>query len=659
MRKTILTGASVLALSIAVPAFGQTAPSTPTYPSTPAECASAGNNCSTIDQAGTDGNAILNQSGSANVSAINQTAASANVDAKVTQEGTNATSFVEQSGGPGVFVPNASGTFVRNKIEVSQKGDGADSVIYQGKSSRLQVGVNQDGDSTSYVNQEGNNSAVEVTQTGDANDSIVFQSANTSTVGLPFNGNQRTGVVQTGSENTSGIYQGDLSTTSIDERDLTANVIQNGVNNDSFISQTNSGGRAEATAEVNQQGNDNMSLVQQSGLLGDAFPVGTIVDVDQFGNDNMSDVVQENNSTRGDATPASAVIIKQFGDQNDSTVNQSSTSGSAKVTQTSEGINPTSPRARDNRFDGGTDTVRGNFSNIRQSGLGQNDATLNQTGQLNRSDIRQSNVDGIATATVVQDGTFNNSDIRQTAAAEATVNQLGSYGDNDSSIEQNADGATAIVNQFGNNTTNGPSFPTNQSFITQSDDASAMVTQTGSQNLSTVNQNSGAFEAVAVVNQQTDPTAIGSGDDVNESTITQSATTSAFVNQIGQGNFSNVNQSGGNASPDNGFMYAVQIDQLGQDGSSTVTQTGMGNEASLMQLAGSELAESTITQGGNDNLALVTQGGLDNFSSVIQSGDNNTATVNQYSNGNSSYVTQGGNGNSATVNQGVAPSIGG
>lgn len=655
MKKTILTGASILALSIAAPAFGQSLPE-PNYPAKPAACATAGNNCSTIDQEGTDGIATVSQSGSGNVSDINQTAASEDVSTIVKQDGKNATSFVEQSGGPGVQVGS---TFFRNRVEVTQSGDGADSVVYQGDSARLEVEVIQIGDSKSFIDQEGNNSQVEVFQSGgDGNDSVVFQSANHSSIGEALSGNAKTGVVQTGSLNTSEIFQGDPATSSIDERDLTARVTQNGESNDSFIIQTNVGGRAEASAEVNQQGNLNKSSVTQDGLLGSNFPTGTLVRVEQTGDDNKSDVTQTNRATNiNTGVLPSQAFVTQKDDKNDSTIKQSSFSAQARVTQTSEGINPTSPRQRANRFDGGTDKVRGNFSNVDQSGNGENSADLIQTGQLNRSDIRQSNASGVATAMVVQDGIFNNSDIKQTAASAAIVNQLGTYGDNDSLIEQNADGASATVNQFGNTTSNGPSFPTNQSLILQNDEATASVTQTGSQNFSDIDQRAGANKATATVIQTTAPAGIGSNDPLNSSTIIQSAQTSAFVNQIGQGNTSMVMQSGANTTPGNGFASAVEVNQLGFNGNSSVTQSGKGNEAGVMQLAGSEFAESLIEQGGNDNLARVEQGGLRNMSDIFQTGSNNTATVGQYSDNNFSTVNQSGNGNTATVTQGTAPAL--
>jgi hypothetical protein len=338
------------------------------------------------------------------------------------------------------------------------------------------------------------------------------------------------------------------------------------------------------------------------------------------------------------------VDVEQFGDQNDSLVDQSSSTGTVSVSQTTDGINPTSPR---DRFG---DTVRSNFSRVTQSNTGETVATLTQNGQLNRSDINQSNASGAANATVDQDGIFNNSDIVQTAAGTANVTQAGDYGDNDSQIDQSADGALATVTQNGDSTA--PTyFPSNQSSITQASAAIADVEQTGQQNMSNIMQQAGADGALATV-RQTNPNASAGAGDINTSMITQSSLTSAFVEQIGEGNTSLVNQSGTNATLATNTVAAVEISQLGDDGYSRVEQSGTGNEASLTQLAGSSGAYSEIDQSGSDNFATVMQGGMDNESYVDQSGSGNTAIVSQMSDGNISTITQAGTTNTATVTQG-------
>ena len=639
MKRIVLASVSAAALTIASQAAAQTAPSNPqdpSYPDEPAACAGVTGECSVVDQRGNGGTAVVTQTGSGNVSNVQQAASSIEALADVKQSGTNASSYVAQSGGT---------AGARNRAYVDQKGDGAESVILQGSKNRLGASVIQDGDSTSFIEQFGRSSETEVRQRGDGNDSVVFQIANNSALGSLSNAS--IGVDQLGNDNSAFFYQGDISDTN-EEGNFRGSVKQTGDGNTSTTTQLSdipahplAGQLSYATTR--QIGNGNDSIILQTGIT-DAR-VGVL----QQGDDNFSDVMQQNNLARAPGD-GSQVDVQQFGNKNDSTVNQNSGLGSATVSQTSLGINPTSPRDRDNRFDGGTDTVRGNFSNIAQSGDGETNAGLMQSGQLNRSDIRQSNDSGVSSATVAQNGIFNNSDIRQTAASTAIVTQGGDYGDNDSLVEQTADGASATVTQYGN-TTAPTYFPSNQSLISQASAAIADVEQTGQQNVSDILQDAAAAGALATV-RQTNPNAAAGAGDVNTSAITQSALTSAFVEQIGEGNDSIVNQTGTNAVLARNTTAAAEVSQLGDDGFSRVGQSGTGNEARLMQLAGSSEAHSEIDQSGSDNLADVMQGGFDNASYVTQSGSGNTATVTQTSDSNVSTVTQAGMANTATVTQG-------
>ncbi|MDG5748332.1 hypothetical protein P8Q88_09065 [Qipengyuania sp. XHP0207] len=669
MKNAILTGASVLALSMAAPAFAQTAPTAPATPSaapgTP-ECAGTTNNCSLIDQAGTDLSATVTQSGSGNVSDIDQEAGSIEAEATVTQKGTDASSYILQSDAGIAGYPT--------RATVTQSGQGSESVILQTETRNHNAVVTQDGASSSFIAQNGGlDTTAEVAQSGGSdNTAIVFQqSGNVATVGDGNPNNLNGGIIQTGSENNAEIYQGSFDGGPNGATGTRATTTQTGVGNDSIIIQNmpgqNFGGTNGQRVNVTQTGDDNISSVVQTGIR-DA----QTVDIIQTGNDNLSRVEQSDpfNSSLGndvdvqqtgnenasfvDQTSSTAVAsLTQNGSFNDSIIDQTGGTTSATVIQTASGLVSGAPRSDQPDPLGLDAAVRSNFSRVIQNGLGTNNAMVTQTGTGNRSEVEQMANAGTASAELEQQGTFNNSAIRQTAAASTEVFQGGTYGDNYSFVDQTADGAHATVNQFGNTTTNGPSFPTNESTIFQADAATADVMQTGSQNRSDVDQQAGAVSAIAKVDQQTDPAAIGSGDALNDSMITQSATTSAFVQQIGQGNSSDVDQSGENATPDNGFTYAVEVQQLGQSGTSTVIQTGLGNEARLIQTAGSELNESLISQGGNDNLAEVLQAGVSNLSEVYQSGNNNTADVSQYSNNNSSFVDQSGNGNTATVVQGT------
>lgn len=696
MKNAILGGASFLALAISAPAFGQSAPAQPASvpsPAAPANptCTSAANNCSTIDQNGSNLAATVTQTGTGNDSDVDQVNGSNGARTTVTQTGTGASSYVLQSNaGISGFPTNAT---------VTQSGDGAESVILQTNTRNHSVRVTQAGDSSSFVAQNGglDTSAEVLQQGGDANTAIVFQQGgNTSQVGdsVPGNttvngagipNNSRGGIIQNGSLNTAEVYQGDFTGLGDRARGSRASTTQTGDENDSIIIQNisgpSSGGSASQDVDVIQSGDDNISSVVQAGIR-DAQQV----DVLQSGNDNLSRVEQ---SDTADSAPVGGNIVNvmQFGDQNDSFVDQKAATATARVSQTSTGPVFGAPRTDQPDYLGNNASVRANYSRINQTGAGAVDAGVTQSGTGNRSDIAQSTAAGTtAIADVSQNGIFNNSAVRQTAAAIAAVTQAGAYGDNDSFVDQSADGATATVNQFGNNSTNGPNFPSNQSLILQQADADANVTQTGSQNFSAVSQLAGANGASATVVQTTDPAAIGNASPQNESTIVQTALTTAYVEQIGQSNVSRVTQNGAGATT--GFATAnlegtaAFVSQKGFNGESTVTQaaSGSNNEAVLIQTDLSVNAVSEIEQIGSDNLAVVSQSGSDNFSDVLQESDGNTAnvlqtgsnndsfitqsgglggntaTVSQLSDNNLSTVTQGGNGNTATVTQGVVGS---
>jgi len=206
----------------------------------------------------------------------------------------------------------------------------------------------------------------------------------------------------------------------------------------------------------------------------------------------------------------------------------------------------------------------------------------------------------------------------------------------------------------------------------------ADVTQGGGTgNLSIIEQTGDLYDAEVVQD-----------GDSNVSTITQTppddvtfTSSSVFVEQLGDENFSEVTQSGD-------LSQNVEVYQDGFKNSSTVSQGqafGISalNDVIVEQLG--ELNESTVTQGNLEesdlNVAEVSQDGLrnvseitqnsgpiffgnsadveqfadDGFSSITQSGDDNLAVVRQYSDGNTSFVMQNNTANTAFVNQGEGP----
>ncbi len=652
----------------------------------------------TVNQAGTDGTSKIAQDGDRNAASLTQTSASDGMRSEISQErnrntatviqrgtsdGTTINSIVEQTGTQGVaYVEQDSATDGATssvtqtggdqRASVIQTSGAADSTVVQNGGAQ-NASVFQDGSSRSNIEQSNRfNEASVRQQGGDGNQSDVFQTGVNGDAGDPDNiygsadALTLVGVLQNGNNNVSMINQsgdnqtalvnqmGDRNRSDIDQDGnyADATVIQDGDENEADVrfqaaDGSGTGGPAtpvvpgiNASAGIYQTGDLNDALVEQ---YVDALPATAIID--QNGNENDSKVYQR----EGDAFASNT----QNGSFNDSIIDQTGGTSSATVIQTASGLVPGAPRTDQPDPLGLEAAVRSNFSRVMQNGLGTNIAKVTQNGTGNRSEVEQRADGGTASATVEQTNIFNNSAVRQTAAATANVTQGGTYGDNFSFVDQSADGATAIVKQFGNGTTDNAAFPTNESTIMQADAALADVRQTGSQNESTINQNVGSNGALAKVVQETSPAAIGSNDPKNTSLITQSATTSAFVEQIGQRNASKVSQAGENTAPGNGLTYAVEVSQFGQAGRSTVLQgPGSGNEASVTQTAGSDRADSFISQTGSDNFADVTQGGVNNESDILQSGNSNTATVMQTSDSNYSNVNQSGNGNTATVTQG-------
>lgn len=247
---------------------------------------------------------------------------------------------------------------------------------------------------------------------------------------------------------------------------------------------------------------------------------------------------------------------------------------------------------------------------------------------------------------------------------------------NVSNVDQTGNDADATVLQTGNG---------NNSDVNQdANHANAEVTQRGGPNMSTINQNSGADGAAggpsanAVIQQISSPT----GGALNTATITQNAISSAFSNQIGNGNTATITQDGESLAPQElPSSFAAFVEQIGLNNTATISQPGaentatsrqygndgnsiiaqdgvagtpfVNNVARVSQEAGSDNAFSSVIQNGQDNTADVLQFGANNESWVTQNGSSHVADVKQYSSDNDSTVIQSGTGNTAAVNQGA------
>lgn len=517
MKKTILTSASLLALSLAGSALAQSAPADPlsptAAPSTAADCPPGVNNCSLVTQDGTSLKAAITQSGSGNVSDVDQIDGSLGgnpVGVTVNQSGTNASSYVLQSN------TGIGGNFP-SRVTVTQSGDGADSTVRQLGTRNFGATVNQTGANTAYLEQDGANrsrldSSAAIRQFGgEGNTAVAFQQTGNSRIGTNTNG-----ITQNGDLNNSEVYQ------LAGGRNFEARTDQVGDRNDSVLIQRNIDNNDSMRARVAQTGDDNISSVVQSGINGGSTtPFGNQhVNIVQSGSDNLSRVEQEHFSN---GALTSALQVTQNEDGNDSFIQQRSGSGLISVTQTSTDTSGlVTGNSVANPISGGTDDVRANFSRVIQTGTGRTEATLSQTGFGNLSDIRQSTPNAASgpasRATVTQTGEDQASFVQQSGASDTVfVDQIGGGSGNFSRVTQLSNGIsnTADVEQRGNdgestinqdgwtNTANllqGSLGDGNTSSITQggdfntanvnqySSDNNSTVIQTGSSSTITVNQ---------------------------------------------------------------------------------------------------------------------------------------------------------------------------
>lgn len=156
-----------------------------------------------------------------------------------------------------------------------------------------------------------------------------------------------------------------------------------------------------------------------------------------------------------------------------------------------------------------------------------------------------------------------------------------------------------------------------------------------------------AIAMPAVANRSIVIDQIGDG---NYSRIEQTATNAlARVEQRGDGNRAAVTQQGTATS------YATLVQQgsvigtsLLQDGDGRnvahAVQTGDGNSLSLRQIASAGVHNGALlSQLGSDNSVLLTQDGSDNRAALSQTGDRNAMTATQLGVGNQLAWTQNGN----------------
>jgi hypothetical protein len=234
------------------------------------------------------------------------------------------------------------------------------------------------------------------------------------------------------------------------------------------------------------------------------------------------------------------------------------------------------------------------------------------------------------TATIQQNGD----------SSAAAITQAANFGINDASIRQGpgtGNGAQIMQTFLGT-----PLFDTS---------AFARIEQDGNRNNATVGQTQSGRVSGSIVQLGDDNRAMSniqnsdrSGSAIeqtgfgNQAAVTQFALVEeagVFVQQVGDGNNSTVNQHEG------GFL-STNLRVAGNNNTANIDQSGT-------------LGTIDIAQNGNNGMVMVTQvnmGLLENAVTVTQGGTYNVATVSQVGNGFTANITQGpGSFNTATINQ--------
>ncbi|AVI61907.1 curlin-associated protein [Halomonas sp. GFAJ-1] len=267
-------------------------------------------------------------------------------------------------------------------------------------------------------------------------------------------------VDQQGNDNVSSVEQ-DLS------YDATANVFQDGNANQARVTQL---GANQNRAQISQTGADHKSIIEQGILTGGAS--GNVAWSEQSGAANESFIKQGRQDNYADAQQHGndgLNMMRQRGNDNDAYLMQTGNDNESYVFQ-------------DSRNAGA-----GNSAVITQSGS-DNDSYADQVGGGNEVTVTQSGNDALST--IYQRGDNNVADVSQSGGFDA------------SNILQFGDGHEANVIQSGNGVYN----TINESHILQTGSAShfASVTQqhvgSGWNNISTITQDSAA-NASATVNQ--------------------------------------------------------------------------------------------------------------------------------------------------------------
>lgn len=341
MKKIILAGASIAALTMASPAFAQSSSTVnQDGDGNQADVGQTGSNTSTIDQVGNSNDADVTQSGTGNFSDIDQTGAGPNIAEVIQDPGTNG-SFAD------IF---QTGTSTGNDALIDQANTtGTVGQVFQTDSDTGLATVDQDGGSDNFtVIVQGDSTFAAGTQSGAVNADALVEQSGTFNEAI---------VVQTGLDQIATIDQTGAGT------DNDATIFQGafgGENNNAFILQIadsdtadilqNSAGNVAETSQSLGSGNiafTDQGFVGGAGVGGDDNRAFTI----QEGSSNISGIEQNVTVTGGD----NLATVTQDGDGNVSAVTQDGDLLTATVNQLTDG----------------------NFSSVTQGGSG-NSVVVNQ-----------------------------------------------------------------------------------------------------------------------------------------------------------------------------------------------------------------------------------------------------------------------------------------
>jgi hypothetical protein len=213
-------------------------------------------------------------------------------------------------------------------------------------------------------------------------------------------------------------------------------------------------------------------------------------------------------------------------------------------------------------------------------------------------------------ATVNQFGNDNQGTINQNLAV------LGRIGNNDATLTQSGNRNLSTLTQDGHRN----SINVEQAGVgTVSNPAEVYVTQTADSRLAlaTVKQTAASSKGYVRIVQTGDKSPVGDAS-ANRNTnplknsvdVTQSAANNrAEVDQDGVDNYTKISQSGDGVVADvsqSGTNNSLLMNQTGDRAYSLVNQTGADGSLTINQFA--DDASSTVTQGGVGNSAVITQG---------------------------------------------------